>query len=244
MTLNVRHWAETCRLHERERRDLLKIVRSDENEDIHAFAKVCHDLVLDRPASFTLEERIKLYRRWLSGGHPCLLAAHDGKGHVVAASIVLPLTPAAFHAFWFEGLDALDIGPEHLVSPGKQPEPQYFLNDMLARNKHFIDRMPRSDRHNFYGIGFRTMLHHVSLFYLSAQAIEPILICSTFTPELIELLQVIGFDRRSGQGGSGAPIFCADFRQREKFSADTLWLCDGVVDVIRGYIEGHKQGQS
>jgi hypothetical protein len=240
--LNVRHWAETCRLHEPERGGFLKIVRS--NEDVHAFAKVCHDLVLDRPPSFTLDNRIKLYRRWLSSGQPCLLAAHDGKGRVVAASIVLPLTPAAFHAFWFEGLDALDIGPDHLVRPGIQPEPQYFLNDMLARNKSFINRMPAVDRHNFYGIGFRAMLHHLSLFYDSAMVVEPVLICSTFTPELIELLQVIGFDRRSGQGEAGAPIFCADFRRRDNFSTDALWLLESVVEVIRGYIGGRLQVHS
>jgi hypothetical protein len=241
--LNLRQWAESCRLREPVESGLLKIVRLNENEDVRAFAQLCHDLVLDRPVSFTLTERIKLYRRWLAGGQPCLLATHDGLGNVVAASIVLPLTTAAFDAFWLEGLDALDIGPEHLVSPDNPQQPQYFLIDMLARNKHFINRMAVADRNTFRGIGFRAMLYHLSLFYRSGEAVEPVLLCSTFTPQLIELLRAIGFERRVGQGDSEAPIFCADFRRRNLFSTDALGLLDGVAEVIQDYVKARLEPQ-
>ena len=233
--LNLRQWAEICRVHNPERSDLLKLVRLGDDEDLRAFARVCDDLVLDRPASFTLIERIKLYRRWLASGQPCLLAAHDGRGKVVAASIILPLTLAVFRAFWLEGLDALDIGPEHLVPPGNPQQHRYFLIDMLARNKEFIESMPRVDRHTFYGIGFRAMLYHLSLFYERGQAVEPVLLCSTFSPTLCELLRVIGFERRIGQGELAAPIFRADFGQRDLLSADALWLLDGAAEVVKDY---------
>jgi hypothetical protein len=104
--INVRSWAESCRLHELEDSEHFKIVRLNASADVRAFAKMCHDLVLDRPASFTLRHRIELYRRWLTGEQPCLLATHDGQGRIAAVSIVLPLTPNAFRAFWSEGLDA------------------------------------------------------------------------------------------------------------------------------------------
>src|SRR5215472_1100567 len=104
-TFKIRHWANQCRLFQPEDTGRFKIVR--DRADLQAFAQTCHALVTDRDESFTLEDRIKLYRRWLASGTPCLLAAGDGGGHVVGTSIILPLTPAAFDEFWNEGLDAL-----------------------------------------------------------------------------------------------------------------------------------------
>ena len=242
-TLNLRQWAENCRLHEPQRSDLLKVVRLGEGDDLKAFAQVCHDLVLDRPVSFDLTERIKLYERWLGSEQPCLLAAHDGAGHVVATSIILPLTLATFRAFWLEGLDALQIWPQHLVPPGNTQQHRYFLVDMLARNKQFIKSMQTVDQRAFCGIGFRAMLYHLSLFYDAGQAIEPVILCSTFNRDLGKLLRTIGFDQRSGQGEMVAPIFQADFSQRNSLSADAQRLLNACTGVVQHYIQDRPQVQ-
>jgi hypothetical protein len=241
--LNLRQWAENCRLHEPERSDLLKVVRLSEGDDLRAFAQVCHDLVLDRPVSFTLAERIKLYRRWLGSEQPCLLAVHDGQGHVVATSIILPLTLPAFRAFWLEGLDALDIWPQHLVAPGNPQQHRYFLVDMLARNKQFIKSMRTVDQRAFCGIGFRAMLYHLSLFYEAGQAVEPVILCSTFNRDLGKLLGTIGFARQTGQGEMAAPIFQADFSQRNSLSADAQWLLNACTGVVQNYAQDRYQVQ-
>lgn len=226
--VNLRTWSERCRLHEVETRGFFKTIDSD--EDVAAFARVCHDLVLDRSASFTIKDRIRLYKRWLASGQPCLVAAHDAGGHILAASIVLPLTQEAFRAFWHDGLDALDIWPNHIAAATHMP--RYFLVDMLAANGDFIKRTAVPGQASFCGIGFRTLIFHLSLFGRTDQVV---LLCSTFSKELSALLRAVGFEQRVGQGDLEAPIFRADLAQRDLFSVDALKLIDDAAKVAAAY---------
>jgi hypothetical protein len=232
----IRPWANQCRLFQPEEITRFKVVR--DAADLRAFAETCHELVTDRDQSFTLADRIKLYRRWLASGAPCLLAAHDG-GHVVGTSIILPLTLAACREFWDEGLDALDVGVEHLIRPN-DPEPNHvFLIDILASNNDYIRRMPHASQHAFHGIGFRTMVYHLSLFFADAQPFAPVIVCSSFNRQFAKLFGAMGFQRRARSGE--APIFCGDFAARDRLSDDALWLLDGMAGVIQGYVRARTQ---
>jgi hypothetical protein len=239
--LKIRAWASQCRVFDSEYSWRFKIVRANDAADLQAFAQTCHDLVTDRDQSFTLADRIKLYRRWLASGRPCLVAAHDGRGHVLGTSVILPLTLDAFREYWLEGLDALDIGVEHLVLAADPQLIRFLLIDILACNNDFISRMPFDERHYFHGIGFRAMLYHLSLFLTNELQIEPVIFCSTYNKNLSKLLSGIGFQQRRGRGDLRAPVFCADFSQRHLLAEDALWLLDGMVKVITGYIRERSQ---
>jgi hypothetical protein len=235
---SLRSWAEFCRLHEAEPDFQARVVSARAEADLRAFAEFCHEQITDRDASFTLEKRFGLYRRWARSGQPCLVAAHDSSGSILACSIVLSLTKAAHDAFWFAGeLDALEIDAKHLATSRAPDAHKYFLIDILARDHDAIRRLPREQRRRAPGLGFRTMIWHLSLFHRQGRRATPTLLCSTFNPELLRQLAEVGFSRRRGQGEIAAPICRLDTGQIGGLNADQRWLVEGALSLIRDYVE-------
>lgn len=236
---NMQKWAMDCFLKQRECFSSFRIICPGDNDDLHEFAKFCHGLVLDRDESFSFRKREELYRKWLESEQPCFVAWHDGSGNIIAASIILSLTKEAFEEYWQKGsLDAINIDAHHLSKPSAWNRTQYLLIDVVARNKNFIKtNVRKEDRARFVGIGFRTILYHISKFGQITDNNRPAILCSTYRKDLGNLLTQIGFEQRSGLVGNlRSPMFCVDLRKLKDLSPDGQCIFNEALQVINSYV--------
>ena len=209
-------------------------IQPGEEQLLHAFSKLCHLEVDDRSVKFTLDQRKKLYRKWLSSGLPCLMLLTDEDDNALVASIVLPLTTSAFRDFWEHGLDALDIDSSHLLSADSKPEHQYLLVDMLASNRDYLKTLSVQRRAELTGIGFRTLTRHLAEFSPSDGEFAPVLLCSTLGPKLRRVLYSFGFESKRGQS-EFVPIYRADLGRLDCYSDDSSWLARSILSNVQNY---------
>jgi hypothetical protein len=213
------------------RSDLVHFVQQGDVDSLRHFSQLCHELITDRDVTFTLNIRTALYRRWLSTGHPVLMAVvHENVP--LGASVILPLTKAAYEAFWNSGLDAPDIDVHHLARRRNNKGYRYLLVDVVASEKSFIQNLPHALKVELVGIGLRSMIYHSSVFF-NPKA-PPIVLCSTTNKKLQAVLTKLGFER--GVGAQSDPIFRTDLaRQRGWYRPLVQELYDQWRELVRGY---------
>jgi hypothetical protein len=123
----------------------------EEELSIRNFFEMCHRVVTDRP-DFSLDDRVSIYKTWLRSRHPCLMAAKDREGRLIAATIILPLTYLAYVKWWLNWLDSLRIGPEHMEAPGSKGGYRYLLVDLAARNQAAIRALPQNEQQEYTAV--------------------------------------------------------------------------------------------
>lgn len=207
-----------------------------ENNDLHTlknFAALCHERVQDRDASFTLRKRIELYSKWLSTNQPCLMAITSGKHRLINASIVLPLTAAAYEMFCSKGLDALDIQSQHFLQFDSKEPFRYLLVDMLTTNSNLLKNLPKDEQKRLKGIGFRAVLYHLSKF-INMNHQLPVILCSTANRPLARLLSILNFDKLCKQVEKNS-IYEVDLSRLDSYPSDVRMALTFIIVLARFY---------
>jgi len=210
---DARHFIAENRLDVPVPPEYVRTIDPDDAEAFEYFVAFCHRLVTDRDGSFTERHRRDLYERWARADSRALLGfvsesapglpslrALNADETLIATSVVLPLTTAAYDAFCSRQLDALDIGRHHLAA-GRRRDPTHLLVDILAKSPA-VERLGEPQHSALAGSGLRYSIRHLAQFWKARSMdgkAERIVMCSTERKSLANLLVEAGFDDRCRQ---------------------------------------------
>src|SRR5262249_9874116 len=142
-----------------------------------------------------------------------------------------PLRQEAYDQFAFGNFDAIKIEAEHIVRPVEKPWRPYLLVDILAVDKEAAKE--------FRGLGFKTIIRHLAMFYNPLKQDGPIILCSTENHKLRKVLKdSLGFDEKDYTKSPAAQrVQRVDLSRMDLFSPELRQYYSSIIDLLSQYQE-------
>lgn len=219
-------WIKTNLIFEPINKKVLQSLSTDKY--INQFSEICDNHERDR-FSFTINERINLYKHWLFINSKSFLGIKNKNGQIVATSIVIPLNEKGYQEFCYNNLESININGIH-IDTGSAP--RYLLIDNLIRNSNSFKEKP-IDVKNIEGIAFRVLIYHLS-FFIKCEENLPIILCSSANKKLINLLNILEFENSCLQNRK-TPIYRIDLKHLDWYSNKIQLFYFQIIRLIGTY---------